>query len=246
VVMSLDLLGEGFDLHTGGEDLRFPHHENERAQAVALGKRFANHWMHHAYVVTGGEKMSKSLGNVVNLSDLVASHDPRAFRLLILRSHYRSQMELTADALADAEAAMDGLDAFARRAAAHWGGPPDPGAVERFRAAMDDDLGTPAATALVFELVRRANAALDAGDVAAAAPLAAAVRELSGVLGLDLHSETGAVPDDVTALARERDAARAARDWATADALRDRIQGQGYVVEDTPDGTVVRPGRVSV
>jgi cysteinyl-tRNA synthetase len=244
--MSLDLLGEGFDLHTGGEDLRFPHHENERAQAVALGKRFANHWMHHAYVVTKGEKMSKSLGNVLNLSDLLEQHDPRAFRLLVLRSHYRSQMEVTAETLADAEAAMAGLDGFARRAAAHWGGDPDPEAVERFRAAMDDDLGTPTAMAVVFELVKRANVALDAGDPATAAPLAAAVRELTGVLGLALRSEADEVPAEIAELARQRDAARAARDWATADALRDRIQAQGYVVEDTPGGTVVRSGRVSV
>jgi cysteinyl-tRNA synthetase len=241
VVMSLDLLGEGFDLHTGGEDLRFPHHENERAQAVAWGKRFANHWMHHAFVEVRGEKMSKSLGNVTNLVDVVDQHDPRAFRLLILRSHYRSPMDVTAETLADAEAAMGRLDAFARRVSGLWDGEPDPDAVDRFGAAMDDDLNTPEATAVVFDLVRRANTALDAGDTASAAPLAAAVRELTGAVGLALRTETDEVPAEIQALATARDEARAARDWARADDLRDQIQAAGYVVEDTPAGTVVRP-----
>jgi cysteinyl-tRNA synthetase len=241
VVMSLDLLGEGFDLHTGGEDLRFPHHENERAQAIAWGKRFARHWMHHAFVEVKGEKMSKSLGNVTNLVDVVEQHDPRAFRLLILQSHYRAPMDVTAETLAGAEAAMDRLDAFARRVVDRWGGEPDAEAVERFRTAMDDDLDTPAATAVVFESVRRANAALDAGDATAAAPLAAAVRELTGAVGLALRPEAAAVPPDIQELATERDSARSARDWARADALRTRIQAAGYVVEDTPAGTLVRP-----
>jgi cysteinyl-tRNA synthetase len=245
VVMSLDLLGEGFDLHTGGQDLRFPHHENERAQAVALGKRFANHWMHHAFVEVKGEKMSKSLGNVTNLVDLLAEYEPRAFRLLILQSHYRSPMDVSGEAMSDAESAVQRLDTFARRAAAEgvgvWDGEPDAASVDRFRQAMDDDLDTPAATALVFGLVRQANAALDAGDRATAAPLAAAVRELSSALGLELVTAAAAVPDDIEALARERDAARAAKDWAAADALRDRIVAAGYVVEDGPSGTRVRP-----
>jgi cysteinyl-tRNA synthetase len=242
VVMSLDLLGEGFDLHTGGQDLRFPHHENERAQAVALGRDFAHHWMHHAFVEVKGEKMSKSLGNVTNLVDLLAQYDPRAYRLLVLQSHYRSPMDVTHDGMVAAEAAVARLDTFARRAAEHTeGGAPDPEALDRFRAAMDDDLDTPKATALVFDLVRRANTALDAGDLAAAAPLAAAVRVVSGALGLKLNAGAAAVPDEILELAHARDAARAGRNWAEADALRDRIQDAGYVVEDTPSGTQVRP-----
>jgi len=242
VVMSLDLLGEGFDLHTGGQDLRFPHHENERAQAVALGKRFANHWMHHAFVEVKGEKMSKSLGNVTNLVDLLDQYDPRAFRLLILRSHYRSPMDVTHDALADTEAALHRLDTFARRAAEHVeGGVPDPEVLDRFRSAMDDDLDTPKATALLFDLVRQGNTALDAHDLGAAVPVAAAVREISGALGLVLREGAAAVPDEVLALAHARDAARAAKDWSRADTLRDEIQSAGYVVEDTPAGTQVRP-----
>ena len=121
------------------------------------------------------------------------------------------------------------------------GADPDPEALERFRAAMDDDLQTPAATRLLFDLVRQANAALDAGDVEAAGPRAAAALEIAGVLGLELATEEAAVPEEVQAWVRERDEARAAKDWARADALRDRITAAGYVVEDTPSGAVVRP-----
>jgi cysteinyl-tRNA synthetase len=239
VVMSLDLLGEGFDLHTGGLDLRFPHHENERAQAVALGRAFSRHWMHHAFVEVEGTKMSKSLANFTSLTDLLARTDPRAYRLLVLQSHYRSPMEVTPTTVAQAEAAVGRLDALVRRA-----GPvdaePDPAAVEAFRAAMDDDLDTPRVTADLFELTRRANVALDAGDEAAAAPLVAAVLEVAGALGLVLGGDEAAVPDEVAALVRRRDEARAAREWAAADAARDELVAAGWVVEDTPAGTRVR------
>jgi cysteinyl-tRNA synthetase len=247
VVMALDLLGEDFDLHGGGQDLAFPHHENERAQAIADGRRFARTWVHNGFVEVEGTKMSKSLGNVANLVDLVELYDGRAYRLLVLRSHYRSPIDVTDDTMRDAEAALDRLDAFARRVAsvpalAAAGVEPDPEALERFRAAMDDDLQTPAATGLLFDLVRRSNAALDAGDVDAAAPLAAAVANIAGALGLELRAEAAAeVPDEVLAWAGERDEARATKDWSRADRLRDRITTAGYVIEDTPRGTVVRP-----
>ena len=246
VVMSLDLLDEGFDIHAGGQDLAFPHHENERAQAIADGKRFARHWVHNGYVEVGGTKMSKSLGNVRNVLDLVVHYDPRAYRLLVLRSHYRSPIDVTDTALRDAEAALERLDAFARRAADVAGSgsevAADTEALDRFRAAMDDDLDTPAAMALVFDLVRRANTLLDTGDTQGAAPLIAAVREITGALGLEVRTEAEEVPAEMAELARRRDEARAAKDWATADALRDEIKAAGYVVEDTPGGTVVRPG----
>jgi cysteinyl-tRNA synthetase len=245
VVMALDLLGEDFDLHGGGQDLAFPHHENERAQAVADGRRFARTWVHNGFVEVEGTKMSKSLGNVSNLLDLVERYDPRAYRLLVLRSHYRSPIDVTDDTLRDAEAALARLGAFARRVAAAVdpaAADPDPEALARFRAAMDDDLQTPTATGLLFDLVRQANVALDAGDTAAAAPLAAAAIEIAGVLGLELHAQAaGEVPAEVLGWAAERDAARAAKDWPRADALRDQIAGAGYVVEDTPAGAVVRP-----
>jgi len=245
VVMALDLLGEGFDLHGGGQDLAFPHHENERAQAVADGRRFARAWVHNGFVEVEGTKMSKSLGNVTNLVDLVEQYDPRAYRLLVLRSHYRSPIDVTDDSLRDAEAALERLDSFARRLATVdgvAGAAPDDLALARFRAAMDDDLQTPTVTGQLFDLVRRANAALDAGDDAAAVPLAATVVEIAGALGLELRAGVGDVPDEVSGWARERDEARAAKDWARADALRDRITAAGYVIEDTAGGTVVRPG----
>ena len=242
VVMSLGLLGDDFDLHGGGQDLAFPHHENERAQAIAAGRTFARHWMHNGFVEVGGEKMSKSLGNFTNLLDLVESTDPRAYRLLVLRSHYRSPLEVTRATTDDASAALRRLDAFARRAAAAGlAGAPDPGSLAAFRTAMDDDLDTPAAMALVFGLVTRANAALDAGDAADAAPLAAAVFEICAAVGLVLDAGGTAVPDEVMARARARDEARAARDWEAADALRDGLIADGWIVEDTPDGTQVRP-----
>jgi cysteinyl-tRNA synthetase len=245
VVMALDLLGEDFDLHGGGQDLAFPHHENERAQAVADGRRFARTWVHNGFVEVEGTKMSKSLGNVSNLLDLVDQYDPRAYRLLVLRSHYRSPIDVTDDTLRDAEAALARLDAFARRVGAApdlAGVDADVEALARFRTAMDDDLDTPAATGLLFDLVRGTNVALDAGDAAAAAPLAAAATEIANALGLDLHAEAaGEVPAEVLGWAAERDAARAAKDWSRADALRDQIVRAGYVVEDTPAGAVVRP-----
>jgi cysteinyl-tRNA synthetase len=241
VVMSLDLLGDGFDIHGGGQDLAFPHHENERAQAVADGRRFARYWLHNGFVEVEGTKMSKSLGNVANLLDLVEQYDPRAYRLLVLGSHYRSPIDVTDDNLRAAERSLDRLDSFARRAAELGVAEPDAEALARFRAAMDDDLDTPQAMALVFDLVRRANALLDDRDAEAAAPLAAAVLEIAGAVGLELHAEEGEVPDEIRELARQRDEARAAKEWARADALRDRIVAAGYVVEDTPAGTEVRP-----
>src|SRR5207248_8417506 len=113
--MSLDLLGDGFDLHTGGMDLAFPHHENERAQAVALGPDYARHWAHHAFITSGGEKMSKSLGNFTTLVDLLDKVDRRAYRLLVLQAHYRSPLEVTPDTIAQAESSLERLDSFARR-----------------------------------------------------------------------------------------------------------------------------------
>ncbi|HEY6415392.1 MAG TPA: DALR domain-containing protein, partial [Acidimicrobiales bacterium] len=225
-----------------GQDLAFPHHENERAQAVADGRRFARYWLHNGFVEVEGTKMSKSLGNVTNLLDLVEQYDPRAYRLLVLGSHYRSPIDVTDDNLRAAERSLDRLDGFARRIAElGLAAEPDAEALDRFRAAMDDDLDTPKAMALVFDLVRRANALLGDGDAEGAAPLAAAALEITGALGLELHSQGGPVPEEILELARQRDEARTARDWARADALRDQIVAAGYLVEDTPGGTEVRP-----
>jgi len=240
VVMALDLLGDGFDLHGGGQDLAFPHHENERAQAVAAGREFARRWAHNGFVVVGGEKMSKSLGNFTTLTDLLAAHDPRAYRLLVLQSHYRAPLEVTGSSLAHASATLRGLDDFVRRAAGLPEVDTDRAAVEAFRAAMDDDLSTPAVVALLSDLRRQANVHLDEGEPEAAAPLAAAVREIAGAVGLTLGpAGDEEVPDDVHGLVARRDQARSDRDFAAADALRDQIVGMGWVVEDTPSGTKV-------
>ncbi len=242
VVMSLDLLGEGFDVHGGGQDLAFPHHENERAQAVALGRTFARHWVHNGWVVVGGEKMSKSLGNFTSLTDLLERVDGRAYRLLVLRSHYRSPLEVTPATTADATAALERLDNLARRAGeeALVDVEPDPAALDRFRAAMDDDLDTPAAMAMLFDLVRAANSALDAGDHAAAARSVATVREMASAVGLALRTDAAALDHDVAALVAARDQARAAKDWPAADAAREALVARGWVVEDTPAGTRIR------
>jgi len=257
VVMSLDLLGDGFDLHGGGADLAFPHHENERAQATACGRPFARHWMHNGFVEVGGEKMSKSLGNFTDLTDLCDRHDPRAYRLLVLRSHYRSPVEVSEASATDASRALERLDAFARRMVpllssgsanasgnSHAGVTPDPAVLDAFARAMDDDLDTPAVMDLVFTTVRSANALADAGNADAAAPLGAAVVEVCEAVGLmlDAGAADAEVPAELLELARQRDAARANRDFAAADQLRDRIQAAGWVVEDTADGTALRPG----
>jgi len=234
VVMSLDLLGDGFDIHGGGQDLAFPHHENERAQAVAEGHRFARHWVHNGWVMVEGEKMAKSLGNYTDLLEFVAVSDPRAYRLLVLRSHYRAPIEVTRETVADAEQGLKRLDSFARRFAAAQGARPDADALRRFGDSMDDDLATPAAIALVFDLVARANKDDDLAAAAAAFSICEAV-------GLELRSEVGAISDEALETARRRDDARAAKEWATADALRDELVAMGYEVDDTPGGTELRP-----
>ena len=238
VVMSLDLLGEGFDLHCGGMDLKFPHHENERAQAVALGKRFANHWMHNGFVVDAeGEKMSKSLGNVDNLLDLMEHYDPRAYRMLLLQSHYRGPVTVGQKNIDDAVKALAGLDSFAARSADVPAAEPDAEVLAKFRERMDDDLDTAAGLALLFDTVRRANIALDQGGDAG--PLVAAAHEICTAVGLVLNAG-GDVPAEVAARAAELDAARAAKDFATADAIRAELQAAGWTVETTKDGTKVR------
>lgn len=258
VVMSLDLLGESFDLHGGGQDLIFPHHENERAQAVAGERAFARHWLHYALIMVRGQKMSKSLGNFTTVSDLLGAHDPRAYRMLVLRAHYRSPIEVSPETLADAERALERLDALARRLSLR-----DPfagasgGALEResavagtehgvdeqglrdFVERMDDDLDVPGAMADVFGLVTRANAAADAGDARGATVLGDTVAVLCGAVGLRLRAEVGELDAETRAMVVERDEARSARDFARADAIRDRLTAAGWVVQDGADGTVL-------
>ena len=242
VVMSLELLGEGFDLHCGGADLRFPHHENERAQAVALGKTFANHWMHNGFVVdTEGEKMSKSLGNVLNLLDLLDQYDPRAYRMLLLQTHYRSPIRVGQDNIDAAVSALGGLDGFIARTSQIDVSVADADTVTRFCVAMDNDLDTTAAMAIIFDAVRRANSAFDANDTATVSALRAAVLEMTVAVGIELSAGQD-VPAEITAKGVALDAARIAKDFATADAIRDELQSLGYVVETSKEGTRIRRG----
>ena len=254
VVMSLDLLGEGFELHGGGQDLAFPHHENERAQAVAEGKEFARHWMHNGWVTVAGEKMSKSLGNFTSLSDLLERSDARAYRVLVLRSHYRSPIEVTPETIAQAESGLARLDEMARRFALadplaegpltgsdSTVGAVDVEAVAAFMVAMDGDLDTPGALATVFELARRANVAADADDAASAVIAARTAVWLAGALGLRLGGDVSEEFDAATVgLVQLRDASRAAKDWARADALRAELEAAGWLVEDSSEGTRIR------
>jgi cysteinyl-tRNA synthetase len=238
--MSLELLGEGFDLHCGGMDLKFPHHENERAQAVALGKRFANHWMHHNFVVDAeNEKMSKSIGNVSNMLDLVEHYDPRAYRMVLLQGHYRSPIQVNLDNIIAAEKSLARLDTAARGGAALPADSPNATILAAFRDFMDDDLNTPLATALIFETVTRLNTAL-AEKSADPAALWASLLEMCSAVGLDLKSAGDEIPADALAQAAALDAARATKDFAGADILRKALQEAGYVVETTKDGTRLR------
>lgn len=261
VAMSLSLLGEGFDIHGGGTDLVFPHHENELAQAEAAGHRFAQRWVHSAMVNVEGEKMAKSVGNFRTVEALLDHWEPDAVRLSMLQTHYRSTMELSDNALGSAAEGLARIAAFLRMSEAALAGYGDTGqpsgetshaiygeAVSEFRAAMDGDFTTPKAMAAVFEAVRRGNTALGEDDMAATAAASKAVRELCGALGLFGGSEASGATGEATGdeaeiqkLVNLRQAAREARDFAAADELRDRLSREFQVeVEDTSHGPVWR------
>jgi cysteinyl-tRNA synthetase len=244
-VMSTKYLGDEFDVHGGGLDLVFPHHECELAQARGAGKPFARVWMHWNMLTLGGEKMSKSKGHVVELTPLFERHDPVAVRFHLLRSHYRSVSDFADDALVSSAQGLQRL----RGAYAAWRALPPKVATTsdawrdaraRFAAAMDDDLHTPEAIAVLFDVVREANRALERGDAAAAVAAADLFDELlDGVLGVPpgVQAADGDLMAGVTDLLLEqRQAARSRRDFDASDAIRDRLAELGIVVEDTPDG----------
>jgi len=239
--MSLLLLGEAFDIHGGGDDLTFPHHENERAQAEAAGHPFARHWIHSGMVMVGGEKMSKSLGNFTTLGEAIDAHGGRAVRVAVLQTHYRAQTELGPLEIEAAGKAVERLDALARRANANDLPPDcstDTALVEAFSAAMDEDFGTPAALAVVFDAISTANSAIDAGDLFTAGTFAATAFELAGALGVMVRTpERGDDADEIDSLVLQREEARASRDFAGADRIRDELAQRGVVLEDGPSGT---------
>src|SRR5512132_139722 len=232
--MSLDLLGEGFDIHGGGDDLIFPHHENERAQAQGAGHPFARYWVHNGMVMVGTEKMAKSLGNFTTLKDALDAHGPRAMRMAVLQTHYRSPVEIgdrELDAAGEAVARLDALARRARVAGIPADAPLDEDAAAEFRAAMDDDFGTPEAMAVVFRLARDANSAIDGGDPERAASGLVTVRALTGALGLELDDGGGGGGAEIDALVQRRNEARSARDFAEADRIRAELAGRGVTLE---------------
>ena len=243
--MASKYLGDEFDIHGGGLDLRFPHHENELAQSRAAGQRFARYWMHNALVTSAGEKMSKSLDNSALVSEVIKRFPARAVRLYLIQPHYRSPIEYSDAAIAESVAALDRIDNFVRRAAEVVGVtaerlPPE------FVTAMNDDLGTPTAVAVLHNVVREGNLALDAGDTDLVAARLAEVMGMLGVLGLDAASGawergvdqqlTAVVDGLVTELLKHREAARERQDFAAADAIRDSLAALGVEVSDTPQG----------
>ena len=241
--MSLDILGDGFDIHGGGNDLAFPHHTNERAEATAAGRTFASYWVHNAMVNIGGEKMSKSLNNFTTVRELL-DEDPlnaRAVRLVLLQTHYRKTLEINPKVMAVAREALKGIDAMVRRAdnagIDRSSNERDSESIEKFKAAMDFDFGTPDAMATIFDLVRRANAAIDADSSEATALVLTAI-ELSNALGLAVGqaAETGEDDAEIDALVAERATAKAEKDFATADQIRDGLAARGITIEDTADG----------
>lgn len=252
--MARRYLGDSFDIHGGGIDLRFPHHENEQAQSRAAGLGFARYWLHNAWVTVKGEKMGKSLGNALEMDRVFAAARPLAVRYYLTAAHYRSTIEYHEGSLAEATAAVERIEGFLRRALddradealAGLDAVPLP---EEFRAAMDDDLGVSGALAVVHDTVRVGNSALDEDEGHAAydaARLVLAMTEVLGVNPLAPHwADAGPAGDDPAMIALDvlvgaqldaRQAARTAKDFASADAIRTTLARAGVVIEDTATG----------
>ncbi len=244
--MSTRCLGDHFDIHGGGMDLKFPHHENEIAQSeAATGHKFVNYWIHNGFIQVDEEKMSKSLGNFFTVREVLGRYQPEVVRFFILSSHYRSPLNYSEDNLDQARSGLDRLYTALR------GTRPDEGEMLpdfllRFRAAMDDDFNTPEAIALLFELARDLNRAKEQ-RAPEAADLAATLRGLAGILGLlqvdpEVYLRGGGAPEglsdaEIEALLAARGEARARKDWAESDRIRDQLREAGILLEDGPGGT---------
>jgi cysteinyl-tRNA synthetase len=244
--MSMKSLGPSFDLHLGGEDLIFPHHEDEIAQsegaaAQAPGQRFVKYWLHGAHLMVEGRKMSKSLGNFLTVRDLLAQgFGGREIRYLLLTSHYRESFNFTMDGLRAARTALARLDVCLgklREVAASSTAPADPALMAQFSSALDEDLNVSGAWGAIFEWVRESNRLLDAGRMlpAQAAAGLAAWDAMDSILGI-ARLDDSAPPAELQSLLDQRQAARKARDFKRSDAIRDEIKTKGWVIEDTPKG----------
>ena len=232
--MSTWYLGGQFDIHGGGLDLQFPHHENEQAQSHAAGDKFANYWMHNHWVTMAGEKMSKSLGNVLSIDNMLEHVRPQELRYYLGSAHYRSVLEYSPEALKEAAAGYRRIEEFVRRA-----GTPEPTTwTEGFVRAMEEDFAVPKALAEIHNAVREGNKAADPTEIAGQ------VRAMAAVLGIDpgqwgveaSTSNSSALGVLVEAELERRAKARAEKDWATADEVRDRLAAAGIEVTDTADG----------
>ena len=256
--MATKYLGAEFDIHCGGLDLQFPHHENEIAQAHAAGDPFARYWMHNGWVTMSGEKMSKSLGNVLSIPNVLTKVRPVELRYYLGSAHYRSMLEYSEASLQEAAAGYRRIESFLHRVVELNAGEIEKGEVTgAFTAAMDDDLGVPAALAEVHNAVRAGNSALDKGDTAEATAIAGQVRAMTAILGVDPYAPQWRDRDQSNdaALAaldvliadalRRRELARADKDWATADQVRDQLNAAGIDIVDTADGAKwsLRDGR---
>jgi cysteinyl-tRNA synthetase len=241
--MSTCCLGNSFDIHGGGMDLQFPHHENEIAQSEgATGEKFVNLWMHNGFVRVDNEKMSKSLGNFFTVREVLKQYRPEVIRFFILSSHYRSPLNYSDESLNEAFAALTRLYTALRSVDVLEETPVDADYKARFEQAMDDDFNTPVALAVLFDLARDLNKAKTHEPEKVVAPLAASLKQLASLLGLlqdapDAFLKGDANDDDIAQQIQARIDAKKAKDWATADKIRNDLKANGIILEDAPDGT---------